>query len=162
MTKHIVANAIAMLPKLTIADSGAVSRGLQTHAAMLGALAQAQTVHEAFEETHPHARLELAHAYHPVCAHIERPAAVHAFPALGAVAGVAFADDADASAVNARIHPFRVARRRIQCGTLIQSVAQRLDGKIAFLWRQLAKLFPDPIGYTRHLACFHASIVATR
>lgn len=98
-------------------------RGLQAYSATLGALAQAQAVHEAFEETHPHARLELAHAHNPVRANAERPVAVHALPSLGAVAAMPFADDADASAAHARIHLFRVARRRVQRGTLIQSIA---------------------------------------
>lgn len=137
-------------------------RGLQAYSATLGAFAQAQTVHEAFEEPHPHARLELAHAHHPVRANAERPVAVHALPTLGAVTSTPFADDADAAAAHARLHLFRVARRRVQRESLVQGVAQRLDGKVALLRRQFAQFLPDPIGYTRHLARSHTTIVATQ
>lgn len=98
-------------------------RGLQAYSATLGAFAQAQTVHEAFEEPHLHARFELAHAHHPVRANAERPPAIHALPTLGAVTTVPFADDADTSAAYARIHLFRITRRHIQPGTLIQGIA---------------------------------------
>ena len=137
-------------------------RGLQAYSATLGAFAQAQTVHEAFEEPHPHARFELAHAHHPVRANAERPVAVHALPTLGAVTSTPFADDADAAAAHARLHLFRVARRRVQREPLVQGVAQRLDGKVALLRRQFAQFLPDPIGYTRHLARSHTTIVATQ
>lgn len=98
-------------------------RGLQAYSATLGALAQAQTIHEAFEKTHPYARLELAHAHHPVRANAERPVAVHALPTLGAVTSTPFADDADAAAAHARLHLVRVARRRVQREPLVQGVA---------------------------------------
>ena len=137
-------------------------RGLQAYSATLGALAQAQAIHEAFEKTHPHARFELAHAHHPVRANAERPVAVHALPTLGAVTSTPFADDADAAAAHARLHLFRVARRRVQREPLVQGVAQRLDSKVALLRRQFAQFLPDPIGYTRHLARSHTTIVATQ
>ena len=137
-------------------------RGLQAYSATLGALAQAQAIHEAFEEPHPYARFELAHAHHPVRANAERPVAVHALPTLGAVTSTPFADDADAAAAHARLHLVRVARRRVQREPLVQGVAQRLDGKVALLRRQFAQFLPDPIGYTRHLARSHTTIVATQ
>ena len=98
-------------------------RGLQAYSATLGALAQAQAIHEAFEKTHPYARLELAHAHHPVRANAERPVAVHALPTLGAITSTPFADDADAAAAHARLHLVRVARRRVQREPLVQGVA---------------------------------------
>ncbi len=137
-------------------------RGLQAYSATLGALAQAQAIHEAFEEPHPYARFELAHAHHPVRANAERPVAVHALPTLGAVTSTPFADDADAAAAHARLHPVRVARRRVQREPLVQGGAQRLDSKVALLRRQFAQFLPDPIDYTRHLACSHTTIVATQ
>lgn len=137
-------------------------RGLQAYSATLGALAQAQAIHEAFEEPHPYARFELAHAHHPVRANAERPVAVHALPTLGAVTSTPFADDADAAAAHARLHLVRVARRRVQREPLVQGGAQRLDGKVALLRRQFAQFLPDPIGYTRHLARSHTTIVATQ
>ena len=57
-------------------------RGLQTHTATFRALTQTQTIHEAFEKTHPHASFEFAHAHHPVRTHPERTIAIHALPAL--------------------------------------------------------------------------------
>lgn len=137
-------------------------RGLQAYSATLGALAQAQAIHEAFEEPHPYARFELAHAHHPVRANAERPVAVHALPTLGAVTSTPFADDADAAAAHARLHPVRVARRRVQREPLVQGGAQRLDSKVALLRRQFAQFLPDPIDYTRHLARSHTTIVATQ
>lgn len=137
-------------------------RGLQAYSATLGALAQAQAIHEAFEEPHPYARFELAHAHHPVRANAERPVAVHALPTLGAVTSTPFADDADAAAAHARLHLVRVARRRVQREPLVQGGAQRLDSKVALLRRQFAQFLPDPIGYTRHLARSHTTIVATQ
>lgn len=137
-------------------------RGLQAYSATPGALAQAQAIHEAFEKTHPYARLELAHAHHPVRANAERPVAVHALPTLGAVTSTPFADDADAAAAHASIHALRIARRRVQREPLVQRIAQRLDGEIALLRRQFAQFLPDPIGYTRHLARSHTTTVATQ
>ena len=95
-----------------------------------------------------------------------REAAIGKIPLRNAdtntIAMLAFADDADAAAAHARLHLVRVARRRVQREPLVQGVAQRLDGKVALLRRQFAQFLPDPIGYTRHLARSHTTIVATQ
>ena len=57
------------------------------------ALAQWQTVHEAFEVPHPYNGLELASGDDGVHRVAERPVAVLAQPALSAVMVMAFAND---------------------------------------------------------------------
>ena len=73
-----------------------------------------------------------------------------------------FADDMDTAASHARVHPIRVARHGVQRHAFVHGVAQRLYGKLTLLRGQLAELLLDPIGYPRHLACSHITIVGTQ